>query len=58
MKKIASEFESYFESVPGSIMNSIGGFTTFSGDLDVFDGIAPIEEQVSALFAIDRAGRE
>jgi hypothetical protein len=39
-------------------MNSIGGFTTFSGDLDVFDGIAPIEEQVSALFAIDRAGRE
>jgi hypothetical protein len=54
----ASEFESYFESVPGSIMNSIGGFTTFSGDLDVFEGIAPIEDQVSALFAIDRAGRE
>ena len=53
----ASAFKSYFDSVPGSEMSSIGGFTSYSGDLDKFDGIAPIENQASALFAIDKASR-
>ncbi len=53
----ASAFKSYFDSVPGSEMSSIGGFTSYSGDLDKFDGIAPIENQPSALFAIDKASR-
>jgi hypothetical protein len=51
----ASVFQSYFDSVPGSEKSSIAGFTSYFGNLGVFDGIAPIEEQASALFAIDQS---
>ena len=51
------EFDAYFAGVSGSSVNSIAGFTSYSGDLEVFDGIAPIEQQASDLFAIERALR-
>jgi hypothetical protein len=53
----AMDFKAYFDSVPGSEMNSIAGFTSYFGDLGLFDGIAPIEQQASALYAIDIATR-
>ncbi len=53
----ALDFKAYFDSVPGSEVNSIGGFTSYYGDLGLFDGIAAIEEQASALYAIDLAKR-
>jgi len=54
----AVEFDEYFAVVSGSSLNTITGFTSYSGDLEVFDGIALIEQQASDLFAIERALRQ
>ena len=53
----ALDFKPYFDGLPGSEFNSFGGFASYSGELEVFAGIGPIEQQASTLYAIDKSIR-